>query len=99
MDDETIKKKLAILGEFRKQKEKDRAMTSGALQAIHVMKLNSQAEAQIKLLEMMLQQSIWMEDNIISLWEEQLNSELKLNQLGRNQDQIKKKIDWFENNK
>lgn len=99
MSDELVKKKLAMLDEFRKQKEKDRATTNGGLQVIRMMKLNPQAEAYIKLFEMMLQEFAWLEDYVMNLSEQQLNTELRINELDRNVKQLKQNMEWFDKNK
>jgi hypothetical protein len=99
MSDELVKKKLAMLDESRKQKEKDRATTNGALQAIHMMKLNPQGEAYFKLLEMMLQEFAWLEDYVMNLSEQQLKTELRINEVDRNVKQLKQDLDWFDKNK
>jgi hypothetical protein len=99
MSDELVKKKLAMLDEFRKQKEKDRATTNGALQVVRMMKLNPQAEAYIKLFEMMLQEFAWLEDYVMNLSEQQLNTELRINEFDRNVKQLKQHMEWFDKNK
>lgn len=99
MSDELVKKKLAMLDELRKQKEKDRAMANGALQAIHIMKLNPQAEAYLKLIEIMLQGFTRLDDYVMNLSEQQLNTELRINKIDGDMKQLEQRIDWFDKNK
>ncbi len=76
MSEELIRQKLKVIEDTRKMKEKDRAQTDGLFMGLRMAKLDSNMKANLGILEMMLNQNKFVEDNISSLWEQELDKEL-----------------------
>jgi hypothetical protein len=64
-----------------------------------MMKLNSQMEASMKLVEMIVTQNKWVEDNIFAIWEEELKTELRLIALEKTVGELKQELEWREKNR
>jgi hypothetical protein len=97
--EETIRKKLKVIEDVRKTKEKERAEIDGAFHLLRMMKLNSQMEASMKLVEMIVTQNKWVEDNIFAIWEEELKTELRLIALEKTVGELKQELEWREKNR
>jgi hypothetical protein len=101
MSEEQIRQKLKDIENTRKSKIKDRATTEGMLKKLRTPKKLEQPHMKTiaTLVELAFTDKQDIEDSLFSLWEQQLNGELRLLKIEKNFEQLKQAIDWSEQNK
>lgn len=101
MSEEQIRQKLKTIENTRKSKIKDRAITEGMLKKLRTPKKLEQHHMKtiITLVELAFEDKQDMEDSLFSLWEQQLNGELRLLKIEKTVEQLKQAIEWSEHNK
>lgn len=101
MSEEQIRQKLKAIENTRKSKIKDRAITEGMLKKLRTPKKLEQVHMKTiaTLVELAFTDKQDIEDSLFSLWEQQLNGELRLLKIEKTVEQLKQAIDWSEQNK
>jgi hypothetical protein len=101
MSEEQIRQKLKAIENTKKGKEKDREQTEEMLKKLRTPKKLEQHHMKTiaNLVELAFAESQDTEDSLLTLWEQALNTELRILQLEKTVEKLAQKIDWSEQNK
>jgi hypothetical protein len=101
MSEEQIRQKLKDIENTRKSKIKDRATIEETLKKLRTPKKLEQhhMRAIANLIELAFADNQDTEDSLLTLWEQELNIELRLLKIEKTIKQLKKSTDWSEKNK